>query len=144
MSTSLLASVFVVGFLMLSLSSAGAQTHAPPVLEVEIAPNVSPHLLPGEVAAIVEDVHTHGSRLSPAVSSARQRPRVTKVTCLKGTSYRDAIPSARFATLPWDTVWVAEIDGRIVKATPHGNVASERGFYVVDDATGKIVARGAF
>lgn len=125
---------------------------AQPPYSVQIEAGISPRMNPADVASLVEAVHGNslvsGGSSRGAAPIAPFVPQILSLHCLPGSQAHKAearLPSFDFPR--HSMVWFVKARGTFVNyRTPPGVPAQIRhtGFYVIDDATGKVLAWGGY
>jgi len=102
----------------------------PPDYPVEIAPGLAPQMTPHDVAQVLAH-----SRVS----------RILSMECVRGDPWKTTRQDNPAETFGPDVVWVVRAKGAFVsrRSWPgKGPIVRSSGFYVLDDETGQIIARG--
>jgi len=120
--------------------------------EVEIGEGLTPARTSEQVAAQVVGMlgsPVQGIRQAAdgTVTPVPAAPEVVSMTLVRGSEIRSALPEAGIGSLPYNQVWVVRAKGNFVNLrTSRAGQPSRAtaGFFVIDDANGKVVARGSF
>ncbi len=106
--------------------------------KVTIAPGVTPRLSASAVAGMVDSALQSSAAGRTLVSS--DSVTVSAVECLDGAEYRSHFshPDVRDG----GPIWIVRMEGRFVSKRRQDTPWHEKGFYVVDDDSGAILAFG--
>lgn len=105
--------------------------------EVEIEPGLTPRMSPSVVAGMAQSARVRG-----AIGSGTTSPTVTTVRCIDGSVIRDAFSHSSMKSD--SPLWIVHISGRFVEhRAPGPTRVNDRGYFIVDDADGRIIAFGS-
>lgn len=123
-----------------------------PNYPVYVDPELSPSLRVGDVVQATREAMERSGKIAaapPSGSDAARAPSaptpspILSVDCVKGDDIGRVVGRSSL-NRPGATLWVVRARGRFSKSVPGGGtIDNDSGYYVIDDATGLIVAVGS-
>jgi hypothetical protein len=123
-----------------------------PNYSVYVDPELRPSLRAGDVAQTAREAMERSGKLAAAPPSGADAAReptapatapILSVDCVKGDEVGRVVGQSSLKR-PGATLWVVRARGRFSKSVPNGGtIENDSGYYVIDDATGVIVAVGS-
>jgi hypothetical protein len=143
--------LLAVGLTLAPWTGAAAD-EAPPAYPVYVDPEVSPRLQAADVARTVREAMERSGKIAaaapadPEASGARSAAGpspILSVDCVKGDELATVVGRSSLRQ-PGATLWVVRARGTFTKSVPGGGtIRNDSGYYVIDDATGLVVAVGS-